>query len=714
MSARREAGWAAGLLALVGALCAMWPAMFPPVPSPLALTIRFPAGVAERTEPIITTGAPGDGDFLAVQYLDAHTAVFIYDVWGVGGPRSEPFALKPGAPLSLEITMPTLAHVSSVRSHEKRPLRIVLEGRELLRADVFFHRRQPREIAFAVNPLGGTLVAERFGGTLTRAGDDRPLRGGAGAMFSWWQRLGWMLTKRWHWLLASLAGAAALGLAVHLGLAVARMLMTRWSQRRRTIVPVFPGHVTPPHRWFTATAAACTLAFTAAVTGGTFRLGYADSFGIFYDFQAASLLQGRLDVPKEALQDEFFTFEGRHYGYFGPTPAILRLPFALAQVGFGKLSRGFMVAEYLACLAAVYALLIHTTRLATGRATWPPWTAVVLFVGVAGLGTTLFFLASRAYIYHEAILCGVAFALWGGYCSLRFLAEPQTRWWLGAVACGVLSVHARPPVGLFALSMLGTSALAIAGQRWRQAGLLALPRPLAIAGLAALGVLSFNGLSYLKFRSFDGAPLKYHVQYTPERLAAIGGRNFHVQNLPYNLACYTWYPAFALRPQFPYFQILGINPQTYPDSRIDLAEPVLAPPYAMPAVVFLALAGGTFAFARWPAARMPLAVVFAAALPMTGALLTAIAVSHRYTADFLAALCLSAAFGVTALEIVPPKWRRAMQMGIALLALVSVLITVAITLRYQGEVVWGVPDDVKQNYQNLRRMMDSLLGSARS
>jgi hypothetical protein len=289
----------------------------------------------------------------------------------------------------------------------------------------------------------------------------------------------------------------------------------------------------------------------------------------------------------------------------------------------------------------------------------------------------------------------------------------------------VLAVHARPPLGLFALSLTGFAAVADAVRRWRAwrgwgrnpAGvrrLATLVRPAAVGVLAAAGVLTFNGLSYLKFKTLEGAPLKYHVQYNAERLGAIDGRNFHLSNVRHNLDGYFSRPDLLIRPVFPYFYIEGYPPDHYPHAKIDLAEPTLALPYSMPAILFLAVGGGALAFLFWPDARRPLLVIAAATLPMAAALVLAIAISHRYTADFCPPLLLALAFGVTGLHVLPHLYRRIVRVVAVALAVPSVVITVAITLNFQGERVWGVPDDVRQNYQTLRKNVDGFLGFRRS
>ena len=709
----RRLGLAVALLTLVALFVRAWREAFPPLPAQLTLRVEFPAGVPGTAEPLVTTGVRGAGDLLAVRYLDAATGVLVHDTWGVGGPVSAPFALEPGKPRELVLQLPTFAIITGPKPRDKRPLRVALDGRPLLDTPVFYHRRFPPDIAFGRNPIGGTIAGPSFRGRLILP-DGRALEGGPEKLFSSLDRLPYLVRGRVGGVARDVVLSLAAG-ALAFGLALVRT--------RRAPIPVFPVHTTAPHRAFLLTTAIATLAFTAVLTGGTFRLLYPESFGHFYDHQAAALLQGRLDVPPSALDGEAFVFEGKTYGYFGPTPALLRLPFVALGLGFGQLSRAFMVGYFVASLAALYLLLIHAQRLATGPGSWPSRFNTVVLTATAGLGTTLFFVASRAYTYHEAILCGIAAALWASLFALRWLESPPRRGaWLAALACGLASVHARPPVGLFALSMLGCVALTLTVRAWlggsanasdlSPARFAAALRPFGVAVLAGLGVLSFNGLSYLKFRSFDGAPLRYHVQYHPERLAHIEGRNFHLSNLPFNASSYFWRPDFELRRTFPYFFIHAAGPEIYPAARIDLAEPVAAIPYTMPALAFLAVVGGVVATRRWPAARPPLAVTLGALTPMTLALLAAVAVSQRYTGDFCPGLLVAAAFGLVAFEILMPRPRLAARSAVVMLLVLSVLITLALTLHYQGEGVWGVPDDIKQRYELLRATFDRFFGPA--
>ena len=95
---------------------------------------------------------------------------------------------------------------------------------------------------------------------------------------------------------------------------------------------------------------------------------------------------------------------------------------------------------------------------------------------------------------------------------------------------------------------------------------------------------------------------------------------------------------------------------------------------------------------------------------MALALFTAVAISHRYTGDFCPPLVLAAAFGAVAFDLLPASLRRLAWTLIGLLTVASVLVTLALALHYQGEGVWGVPDEFKARYQLLRQAFDSALG----
>ncbi len=697
--------WLVALLFLVGCGYLLCSQRLPQLPSTIELRVTFAPGQAGVTEPFISTGRTYVGDFLAVRYLDAATAVFNYDSWSTGGPDSAPFSLEPGQPRVVQVTMPSLDGGLRAGKRVPGPLRVSIDGREIARADVQYFSRTGEQIFFGNNPIGGNTGGGLFRGAI-HTSDGRPLAGQPFILFTAWERIS-------HWLRNHPLEPIAL-LLFALGIGLLQPRFAAWLETKPwDRLPVHPleAHRRPPHLAFALTSAACVSVFIAVMTGGTFRLVVEESFGTFFDYQAASILQGRLDVPEPVLSGEAFIVEGKVYGYYGVMPALLRLPFIGFETLFGQMSRVAMVLYYLACLGAAYALLLYFTRLVCGSPAWPSRLATVLFVGLVGLGTSLFFLGSRAYIYHEAILCGAAFALWSGYCSVRFIAEPGRRWWFGALVAGFCAVQARPPAGLFALVVLGTATgwHLVLAWRERRLGL-----RYALIGLGSVAaILSFNGMSWLKFRTFDGSPFKYAVQYTPERRARFDNKNFHLANFGHNFDAYVRLPDFGLRKQFPWFVFdsSGKRPQ-YPRAKIDLEEPTLAMPYAMPALFFLALLGGGWALCYAPAVRRPLIIVAIGSAPMCLALSLAIVTSHRYTADFCALLAIFAAAGLAVLDAEKRRHRALALGGTAALAAVSIFATLALSVHFQGDIVWGVSDEAKRNYEALRTAADSFFGVA--
>lgn len=700
---RPVVAWLVALLFLAGCGYALYSARLPQLPGTIELRVTFAEGQPGLTEPFISTGITYEGDFLAVRYLDANTAVFNYDSWSSGGPDSAPFSLEPGKPRSVHVTMPSLDGGPRAGKRVLGPLRIVIDGREIAHASVPYFSRTGEQIFFGNNPIGGNTGGGLFRGTI-QTPDGRTLAGQPFILFSPAERFSHWVKTYWSEVVALIVFSLIIGLVQP---RFAAWLDTKPWQK----LPVhsLSAHGAPPHVAFAVTSLVCVAVFIAVMTGGTFRMITEESFGTFFDHQAAAILNGRLDVPEPALSGEAFVVDGKVYGYYGVMPALLRLPFVGFEALFGQMSRIAMVLYYLACLTGAYSLLVHFTRFLCGPQTWPSRLATVLFIGTVGLGTSLFFLGSRAYVYHECILCGAAFALWSAYFTLRFVEEPGRRWWFAALVTGLCAVQARPPAGLFALVVLGTAAGWHLLLQWseRRLGL-----RYALIGLGSVAaILSFNGMSWLKFRTFDGSPFKYAVQYTAERRARFDNKNFHATNFGHNFDVYVRLPDFGLQRHFPWFVFdsSGKRPQ-YPRAKIDLEEPALAMPYAMPALFFLALLGGGWALCFAPSVRQQLTIVAIGSTPMCLALSMAIVTSHRYTADFCALLIVFGAAGLAVLDAEKRRHRTLALSATAVLAAASIFATLALSVRFQGELVWGVPDDAKRNYEALRTSADKFFG----
>lgn len=676
----------------------------PAFPSPLTLTVVFERGTPGQGEPLITTGRAGAGDFFYVRYIDAETVAFGYDSWGRGGPVSGPVRIAPGRSRILRVAMPAL-NPARMASQPPFRLRVWYNGIVVLAGKVGAHGRASREIRFGENPIGGTSCGPSFSGQLRRL-DGRPLRGEPADVTSWRERAhGWLRGSPFQAGLILLAGFAIFALMTRQSSMTPRDRLTRAAGALRR------------HRAFLFTALVCVVLFAAVLTGGRFHLLEGETFGDFYDYQAAGLLQGRLDVPAVRQSGEAFVFRGRSYIYFGLTPALLRLPFAAFEVGFGRWTRLFLTAYHAICLALVYAILLLSTRIASPRAR-PAGATTVLFVAAAGTGSTLFFLASRAYVYHEAIMAGVAFGLavcWG---ALRWIEAPRSRWGLFAAAAGAFSINARPTVGLFSLAFTSFVALMILGRTGRRTNRTGTePRasggrvgPLAVIAACFLAFLSSTAVNYAKFHGPAGMPVKYN--YPPERLKAIDGRLFHLSNLPFNFAIYGWEPNVRLDSRFPFVQVTSPDHaeigRRFPAAKVDYYEPTLAIPYSTPYFVVLAATSLLLLVSGPPALRGIARALAAAFLPLVALLLMLVTIAPRYTADFCPYLFCAAALSLAALSSRSrpiPAW---IHIALGVLVAVSIFVSLMITLRHQGEYVWGVPDDIKAHYQALKAFFDGL------
>jgi hypothetical protein len=689
---------------------------YPPMPGTVRLQLTLPRGIEGQTDPILVTGMHWEGDLVVLRYLGVGSAEYSYDHWGEGGPRSARITFEPGTRHSLDITLPSLTTFQKPPVGTRGLVRLVFDGREILRADLPYHGRLPKQVYFGENAIGGS-ASPGFRGKLARV-DGHVVRGGPESYFTSTERVfRWLRRQPWQAFGLALASIAVGGIFSWVqGLRYVQALRAR-------VAALWP--VVVRHRWFVLSAAGASLVYAWLVTLGTFNFNYAEVFGDFYDYQAASFLQGRLDVPEDAIGGEAFEANGKLYGYFGPTPAFLRLPFVILGLAFGKLSRSLMLLYFMAGMTAGYLLLRDAVK-ATLRhpAAEPSPFSILTLIASAGLGSTIFFLGSRGLIFHEAILAGITFALWSGWCALRHLQAPARRWWVAALIMGLLSLHCRPPTGLFALTLLGCVVVALAVRDWRQNAATTLAavlgrrtaRHLGVGALCFAALLTLNGLAYLKFGTTDPAPLRMSRPYhNNDRLAHIEGKSFHAANLPFNFYTYVLRPNFRIEPGFPWIYLGSPQPgHFFPKAKMDLLDHTLAMPFAMPSLFLLALLGGLIAFVALPGQRSPLAVIWLAAVPMTVALFAAIAIAQRYTGDFCPLLIVGAAWALAALESTAGPWRTLLRGATTLATLAGIAVTVAITIQYQGDYLWGVPEETQLNYLELRRDVDGFFGPARA
>jgi hypothetical protein len=118
----------------------------------LILPDQWPLG---RREPVLTVGRFGAGEFVLINYPEPDQVRFGFDHWGVGGPWSDPLPVKPGATLDVTVILDRL----------QDQVTVIVDGRQVLRADIHFYPWDDSEILLGVNAIGGGFDP-RFTGRL--------------------------------------------------------------------------------------------------------------------------------------------------------------------------------------------------------------------------------------------------------------------------------------------------------------------------------------------------------------------------------------------------------------------------------------------------------------------------------------------------------------------------------------------------------------------
>ena len=164
--------------------------------------------------------------------------------------------------------------------------------------------------------------------------------------------------------------------------------------------------------------------------------------GNFFEVQAQAFLDGHLWVPDQSLAIEGFVMEDGHtYTYFGPFPALLRIPVLLVTKDFnGQLTVVSMFLAWVVFAVFVVRLCWLIRKLLRGESEVTRADAVLGALMVAGLtgGTVLTFDAALPWVYHEVYLWQSAFVVAAMYWMVRLVDEPSPAAfaWLTVCALG--------------------------------------------------------------------------------------------------------------------------------------------------------------------------------------------------------------------------------------------------------------------------------------
>ena len=252
-----------------------------------------------------------------------------------------------------------------------------------------------------------------------------------------------------------------------------------------------------------------------------------------YDSQAEHFLRGDVGVDEDAIGHEMMIVNGKVRMYFGPFPALLRIPlnFIYPQ-GHGKWSRlsGFCAGVItLFAFAGLVRTALRSSPLSSRARNWIGNACVIGFA----LGSPLLLLLGNLSIYDEAIIWGLAWSLAALYfvCRSR-IAEGAalTRSLLAFSCCAGAALLSRGTFGVPFVLIAPLLAIRLF-QRQPVRNITVLFLPLG----AALAFYLF--LSYARFGDFSGMNMRYNINPVQRAFAAKHGL-FRIERIPYSFADY--------------------------------------------------------------------------------------------------------------------------------------------------------------------------------
>ena len=222
--------------------------------------------------------------------------------------------------------------------------------------------------------------------------------------------------------------------------------------------------------------------FYAWVLGrGSFDPFGAEPFGLTFNSMLSHMLHGRWDVDPAAIGAEAFVHDGRSYAYFGPFPAVLRLPLVLVPHWLLPDWRSLHV-ERLSCWLAIMcgiAAQVSAVTTTLARATVPVRRHLTppLVVLCVLSGSPMLLSWRGAPIYHEAILWAWALAMTFVAIALPTVQRPldgRRLCALGVCAGLCLLTRSTTGAGLYLATGLLLGVQAARGRPfWAPAGVLA-------------------------------------------------------------------------------------------------------------------------------------------------------------------------------------------------------------------------------------------------
>ena len=440
-------------------------------------------------------------------------------------------------------------------------------------------------------------------------------------------------------------------------------------------------------------------------------------FSNFYDLQARALLDGRFDVPAGSLGIEAFVVDGKHFLYFPPGPALLRLPVFLFTDRFdGRLTTISMLLAWIVT-ALIFSLLIWRVRLLLrpgaplGR--WEATTyGLLLMAGTAG--STVLFLGSIPWVYHEAYAWAIPMALGSAFALLGVIQHPSTS---GLLATGMFTTGAvlsRTTAGWAVAAAVLLTAVLIPRDRLRADR--HLWWKIYAAGLVPIAI--GMAVNWAKFRHPYLFPIDQQVftslnEHRRDAIEANGGDLFSPNMIGSTLVNYFRPDGIRFQSIFPFISLPGRIPPSYGGGFIDQANRTGSIVDFMPVLCALTVWGAVQTYRRRPlpgAELLRLPMLGVVAIP--GGILFYAYIAHRYTSEFMPGLLFGSAVGMVcvARSMLLKRTRRTRLIalsGMAVLVAFSVLATMAAAYNTRA---LANPGSVLEDYVARQERISSLMG----
>jgi hypothetical protein len=403
-------------------------------------------------------------------------------------------------------------------------------------------------------------------------------------------------------------------------------------------------------------------------------LGYASNF---FDFQGRALLDGNLAVPRGSLGIEGFLVRGHEFMYFPPWPAVLRMPVLSTTTEYDghltvlSMALGFVLLMVMApkLVWLVRDMLYPDAPLGRLEAT-----SMGILIALVTGGTSLTYVASLPWVYHEVYAWAIPFAVGAMYWMLRVLRDPTpaTIGWLFAFDLGTIMTRT---TGGWAVCLL-TIAIGVwvltgrVAQGHRRIGW-------AVVAAGALPLAASIVLNVVKFRHPYLFPLQDQVwtsvnQHRREALDANGGTITGLQFFPSTFMAYFRPDGIRFVDYFPFITLPAEPARAYKGAVIDQSYRTGSVTSFMPWLLALTLFSTLYLFRPGvDQARRFLRVPLVAGVLITGGVMAYGYIAFRYTSEFVPALILGGAIGTCVVN----QWllRRRPWFAVTWVALTAVL-----------------------------------------